>query len=460
MASAEISVELTLLLANLQKQAKAAAAIIGKELGADMSKATASTDKATDSQNKLTKAVKNTNKELQELARLSKIPLGELNNEQLTKLRKAGSERYKEWENFKPPTASTPVPGLLPDSTMSLDQMNAARAKHGLPPLDMEGAAQKGGEAGRTALAGYKKRYPDVQVPVPEFKVQPTKPTIPSGSKTGGGSFSMSGLSALSASGIPYISTLARAIFSPLGAAAALTAASILAMRSAIENARTIYTKSLTSGMGLGMSIKRGTLANAIGVSEAELFQFGSAIAYLQPKLRGAQEILNQTTMPLTQVSFEFQVLKANMGALFAKMTAEAAPALLKLADSLGIFVKAATDSIGTFSKVMNVTKWAQPLYLFHRLTQGIANSINGVNQKQVDAGIGGAMPSPMAYMKQMPASNWERMGLVIGGGGGTNYNQQTAKNTGTMTKTLEQILRAFTASKAHYNAQGLPSTP
>ena len=67
---------------------------------------------------------------------------------------------------------------------------------------------------------------------------------------------------------------------------------------------------------------------------------------------------------------------------------------------------------------------------------------------------------NPMAYMKQMPASNWERMGLVIGGGGGTNYNQQTAKNTGTMTKTLEQILRAFTASKAYYNAQGLPSTP
>ena len=66
----------------------------------------------------------------------------------------------------------------------------------------------------------------------------------------------------------------------------------------------------------------------------------------------------------------------------------------------------------------------------------------------------------PRAFMKQMPASNWERMGLVIGGGGGTNYNQQTAKNTGTMTKTLEQILRAFTASKAHYNAQGLPSTP
>jgi hypothetical protein len=303
--SGEISVELTLLLNNLQKQARAAAQVISKEFGT-ASKISEPTEKAATAQDKMTRAVKETKKEM-------------------TALQKA----TEEWRKSLPPPQ---VRGI-----------------------GFDAPTNKGGSSGRGAIVPWtgtglatsatpKIPYPAPIVPTPQFRIQnlATKPTIPTTAK--GGSFSMAGMSALSASGIPYISTLARAIFSPLGAAAALTAASILAMRSAIENARTIYTKSLTSGMGLGMSIKRGTLANAIGVSEAELFQFGSAIAYLQPKLRGAQEILNQTTIPLTQVSFEFQVLKANMGAMFAKIANEATPAIYGIIDALSKLVKWTTD--------------------------------------------------------------------------------------------------------------------
>ena len=66
--------------------------------------------------------------------------------------------------------------------------------------------------------------------------------------------------------------------------------------------------------------------------------------------------------------------------------------------------------------------------------------------------------PSPVAYMKQLPASQWEHMGLIIGGSG-TNYAKDTSKNTARMTMQLEAIKLAIKLSS---NATGfpLPSLP
>ena len=71
-------------------------------------------------------------------------------------------------------------------------------------------------------------------------------------------------------------------------------------------------------------------------------------------------------------------------------------------------------------------------------------------------------MPEPMAYMKQMPASSWERMGLIIGGGGGTNYGQQTANHTKPVPALLAKIYAAIVAGDKFNisHPAGIPASP
>ena len=91
----------------------------------------------------------------------------------------------------------------------------------------------------------------------------------------------------------------------------------------------------------------------------------------------------------------------------------------------------------------------------FEGLTKQIDNFWNGASNKKA--------PEPQAQMKQMPASSWEKMGLVIGGGGGTNYAQQTAKNTEKSNSLLGKIANALanpknSGDKLSFTA--VPSTP
>jgi hypothetical protein len=91
----------------------------------------------------------------------------------------------------------------------------------------------------------------------------------------------------------------------------------------------------------------------------------------------------------------------------------------------------------------------------FEGLTKQVDNFWNGASNKKV--------PEPQAQMKQMPASSWEKMGLVIGGGGGTNYAQQTAKNTGKSNSLLEKIANALANPKNSgdkLSFTSVPSTP
>lgn len=88
------------------------------------------------------------------------------------------------------------------------------------------------------------------------------------------------------------------------------------------------------------------------------------------------------------------------------------------------------------------------------KIVAGIVKQFENNNPfKKVNA------PSPTAFMKQMPASQWEKMGLQIGGSGGTNYAMQTAKHTARATTVLEKILQATNSQKFNITKPvGLPS--
>ena len=108
----------------------------------------------------------------------------------------------------------------------------------------------------------------------------------------------------------------------------------------AYENARLIYAKSMMSGLGLGFTVKRGMLANILGVSETEVIRFGAAWSYLNPKIAWASKVLAETATPLAAVGWEFKILQENFKALWAKIAFEASPAIKTMIEELNQFIK------------------------------------------------------------------------------------------------------------------------
>jgi hypothetical protein len=53
------------------------------------------------------------------------------------------------------------------------------------------------------------------------------------------------------------------------------------------------------------------------------------------------------------------------------------------------------------------------------------------------------SMPSPQAWMKQLPASHWEKMGLVTMGSS-QNYAKDTAKNTREIAAGIKTIVSSM----------------
>ena len=208
----------------------------------------------------------------------------------------------------------------------------------------------------------------------------------------------------------------------------------------AYENARQIYSKSLQNGMGLQWSTKRGLLAQIMGVSEQDVFRFGAQMNYLNPKLEQAASILAKTATPLTQVSWEFKILKVDFESMFALIAEMGTPAVLGFTGALDGLIKWLTSHTSYLNALVNGA------------ASGAASAILGNASGPMGAimkmfGLYGsiqqaksAMPSPQAWMKQLPASHLEHMGLVVGGGRSSNYAQQTAKNTAVAVKYLQKI--------------------
>jgi hypothetical protein len=188
----------------------------------------------------------------------------------------------------------------------------------------------------------------------------------------------------------------------------------------AYENARQIYAKALTNGMGTQFTVKRSMLAQIMGVSEQDVFRFGAQMAYLNPKLEWAANILSRTTTPLTQVSWEFKILGEDMKAMFATLAADAKPAVMGFIESLDELVKFLNKkklAVETGARIGMV------------IATGGASEIQRYFFKKKGEQNDSQMPSPQAWMKQLPASHWEKMGLVTMGGS-ANYAKDTARNT------------------------------
>jgi hypothetical protein len=171
-----------------------------------------------------------------------------------------------------------------------------------------------------------------------------------------------------------------------------------------------------------------------MGVSEKDVFRFGAQMAYLNPRLENASKILAQTSMPLTKLSWEMKILQADFNALWAKMVTDMAPALTAVAHGLDEILKVAAKY--GFGALSGAAEGASKVLFGSMLTMAGRLGI-----KLYGASTDKALPGPQAWMKQLPTSAFEKMGLITMGGS-NNYAKETARNTREMVAMLKELAR------------------
>lgn len=206
-------------------------------------------------------------------------------------------------------------------------------------------------------------------------------------------------------------------------------------IQSSLAKADKLYSSALQSGLGLGFSTKRSTLAEIMGVSEQDVFRFGQQMAYLNPRIEGATKILAETAPGLAQASYNWKILKLDFEAVSAQIANALLPAINNLLmglDGVAKWLQAHPDAFNQMAKMGAFGP-----------SGGLINAVYGLLKPELNADNArmgmGAMPSPNSWMKQLPASSWEKMGLVIGGGS-LNYTKQISQNTARTYKVLERI--------------------
>lgn len=199
-------------------------------------------------------------------------------------------------------------------------------------------------------------------------------------------------------------------------------------IKTASETAAKYYSSALQNGMGIPFTVNRQNLAAIMGVDEKEVFRFGAQMAYLAPQLKTANKVLSDTTPTLTQMSWNFKTLKLDAMALAAELASALAPVINDVVDTFDDLIKMLIKAT-QFTK--EYYKWLNPAgYAIWRI----------IHQERTNDSAS-TFPTTASLMKQLPASSWEKMGLVMAGGG-TNYARETANNTRKMARDLDTIVK------------------
>jgi hypothetical protein len=114
-------------------------------------------------------------------------------------------------------------------------------------------------------------------------------------------------------------------------------------------------------------------------------------------------------------------------------MANQATPALMGFIDALDLLIKKLNDHPDVIAGAM---AGAFPGMTAVKIAgQGLGHLV-GTDKAQA------GMPGITSWMKQLPASSWEKMGLQVGPNA-NNYAKQTAQNTRSMARDLNIIARS-----------------
>lgn len=227
--------------------------------------------------------------------------------------------------------------------------------------------------------------------------------------------------------------------------------------KNSADDARKTYAKILSSGgQGAGFIVRRQQLSQVLGVGENEVMQYGAAIGYLNQKLDWSSKILTQTNPTLTALGWKFKVLEQDSMALAATITNSLTPAISKIIDGFDKMVKGANglaaDLIDWPKKILDAQRFVNSPGGMngagHETHDDKTQSIKFVRLDGSDftdkmqeslqkrfAKFNGQFASDKApqvptSLNRMPASTWEKMGLVIGSSGGQKHLMKIERNT------------------------------
>lgn len=200
---------------------------------------------------------------------------------------------------------------------------------------------------------------------------------------------------------------------------------------SAFENGRKVYAKALqTGGMPLSYVVQRGAIANALGISEKEAEQYGTAFYKLAQKFQHSSAIIASTSPELASVSYEFSALKQELVALWSVVANALAPAIRDMLSQLRSAIASVADVLrGMGPLIAAGFRAAIETALTQLLGPAISAAI-GAAMSSIPKTQGAGTSEVPGMAQRMIGSAWERMGLVIGSAGGTDYAKQTAANT------------------------------
>jgi hypothetical protein len=273
-------------------------------------------------------------------------------------------------------------------------------------------------------------------------------------------------------------------------------------------------------GMAAGWQVQRANIAGIIGVSEQEVMRLGVAFKELADRTRYSSHVLAQSVPELTKAMWDWRVMVLDVRALFAQFGSVLSPVVSEFAQFVSGVVKF-VSVMGGFKFVANELKtifelvlkpmevgavglmafntaliavvetvqWAlenlktMPMRVFTSggSPAGLAalvgmpsSPVSGGFPKTSEAlklfgemirllfqGAQGGMPGMVPDIHRLPGSPWERMGLVIGlGGGGANYARDTAHNTKRTADLLSKISGTIIPRGGALDAQPLHQSP
>lgn len=504
--SAEVSVKLKLDFSDLASQSKKAAGQLGMGINASMAKVGAdATNQLSKAQDNLEKTTKRTTSALQkQLDEWRKLNKDGIAPNQKISIAESPTSKGLTGNPLQGQAGGNTGAGLAALPNMQEQAEKVAKAFKDLTSNLSKGYGTGNSVAANLTkqMSGYGMGHLQARGMMKPALPNVQFPTLPK-TQAGGGNIKAMIASAIGTGvGGPIGGAVAGLLTKANPAIAAVTAA-MTALRYAVqqtaaayERARAIYAKSIQSGLGLGQTVQRGMLANTLGVSEDEIYAYGAAISELNEKLSVSMRTITGTTGVLTEVAWNFSVLEENLKAVWAVFAAAISPAinrLLEFASAMAkLFIlsglptligKIADMFIETITRIIALTSAmvagvelaaAAIKDVFTNMIEKINNLIAGTRigkllgfeQKKetgyqntkdafgafkdvLKAGLassgqyGKGAPPPQAYMKQLNASSWERMGLNVGGGGGTNYQKQTADGVKQTNTVLSRILTA-----------------
>lgn len=203
-----------------------------------------------------------------------------------------------------------------------------------------------------------------------------------------------------------------------------------------------MYSKQLQSG-GLpgGFVAGRSLMAEMLGVGENEVMRYGNAVAYLNEKIRFAQGVYVQTTPALASASYELRALNNDLKAIAMLIAAEFAPAIRQVVFAFRQVIEFVG---GTFAKGLAAAfKRAFELAIQHVGGHGALIAYKTAQKFIGDKIDPGTAPAVQASSARMPASPWEKMGLVLGTGTFSPM-KKVAENTGKTARILERMARGL----------------